>query len=780
MAIHLQRKKLARVPTLAHGGRTHRRSYQAGGIPFQQIGQVTGTGLELATIDPKTGLSTGFGAIGGGALRGAGAGAGIGALFGPPGAAIGAGIGAIAGGIAGGVRRKRAIGTLEEQERLDEEEEQRIQIEEDRLRQERDRALLAGFPTGGLGAVSFFEHGGKLPEFLFQARKKAIARREGEELRGGGLLPLERRPLLFRHGGGLTPEKSRTILREGEVRGESLTSAQRRFFGAHLKHGGTLPHVGLTSEEDKREWLVDYGNKFPEYKDDVSSAIEGGKIDEAFDHFTAVPESEESQQAINFRHGGRFTRDELPQLAHGDRFIGNGLPQLAHGHRFREELPQFAHGDRFEIPQSAHLPGEEEEEVTEFARGGKLTSASRKALSSKSFVFPGVRAFPIHDISHARNALARANQGTSVASKLGISVSAVASRVRSAVSRKFPQIEQTKRHGGLLTEPDFLSEGLTTPDIVQFRHGARLTQTHLKPRTLAHGGFVPLAGDTNLVVGDTHEQDTDGDGMTGVPLRDQQGQPFAEVEDGEVINRNKVFSDALDFKPGLTFAKEAERLGREKGKFEEDLKSVNVLAKNTARRSVQNLNADLSLLFEQQEALKSRRGISDEGTPIVRHGGRLPQLQAGANLPLEPLPPMTSHDLSLLDVPGDPVIFGNIGLMQPRPAFGPISEPTLAIPQRNTPTIPPARNGFPIGPVLGGLADIGAAALPFIGAERARQSIAAIPRIPEPRLLDAPQLPTTFNINSLASSLALITSLRLERSFPSETSSVSTLLIFAK
>jgi len=60
----------------------------------------------------------------------------------------------------------------------------------------------------------------------------------------------------------------------------------------------------------------------------------------------------------------------------------------------------------------------------------KLTSAGRNALSSKSFVFPEKRKFPIPDASHARNALSRA----------GAKGGEVESKVRAAVHRKFPGI----------------------------------------------------------------------------------------------------------------------------------------------------------------------------------------------------------------------------------------------------------------------------------------------------------------------------------------------------
>lgn len=61
----------------------------------------------------------------------------------------------------------------------------------------------------------------------------------------------------------------------------------------------------------------------------------------------------------------------------------------------------------------------------------KLSYEHRKHLPKKSFVFPGKRSYPINDISHARNALARVAQHGSPAQM---------ARVRAAVHRKFPSV----------------------------------------------------------------------------------------------------------------------------------------------------------------------------------------------------------------------------------------------------------------------------------------------------------------------------------------------------
>lgn len=61
-----------------------------------------------------------------------------------------------------------------------------------------------------------------------------------------------------------------------------------------------------------------------------------------------------------------------------------------------------------------------------------LTSKARKSLPSSAFVFPKDRRYPIHNIGHARNALARSagkpEEGT----------------VRAAVHKKYPQLKKAK------------------------------------------------------------------------------------------------------------------------------------------------------------------------------------------------------------------------------------------------------------------------------------------------------------------------------------------------
>lgn len=63
----------------------------------------------------------------------------------------------------------------------------------------------------------------------------------------------------------------------------------------------------------------------------------------------------------------------------------------------------------------------------------KLTAAGRKRIKTSNFAIPERRAYPVQDISHARNALARS------------SGKSVAGRVRRAVERRYKSLRKSSR-----------------------------------------------------------------------------------------------------------------------------------------------------------------------------------------------------------------------------------------------------------------------------------------------------------------------------------------------
>lgn len=66
----------------------------------------------------------------------------------------------------------------------------------------------------------------------------------------------------------------------------------------------------------------------------------------------------------------------------------------------------------------------------------KLTSAERNKLGSGQFAVPSKRAYPIHDVNHARDALARA------------SGKPVEAQVKAAVHKRYPQLAPTIKKQG--------------------------------------------------------------------------------------------------------------------------------------------------------------------------------------------------------------------------------------------------------------------------------------------------------------------------------------------
>lgn len=62
----------------------------------------------------------------------------------------------------------------------------------------------------------------------------------------------------------------------------------------------------------------------------------------------------------------------------------------------------------------------------------KLTGGQRKALPASDFAIPSKRAYPIENLSHAKNALSRSSGKPEE------------KQVRAAVERKYPQLKKGK------------------------------------------------------------------------------------------------------------------------------------------------------------------------------------------------------------------------------------------------------------------------------------------------------------------------------------------------
>lgn len=131
--------------------------------------------------------------------------------------------------------------------------------------------------------------------------------------------------------------------------------------------------------------------------------------------------------------------------------------------------------------------------------------------------------------------------------------------------------------------------------------------------TYAPGGVLKhLASDTVQAEGNTHAQG-------GIDLVSNNGNPYAEVENKEVIKGDEVFSNRLKTN-GKTYAKVAAGLSKQKGNFEKKLGSTSGTTKATAKRMVANLSDKLEDLFHQQEESKAKKGAVGQNK-VLADGG---------------------------------------------------------------------------------------------------------------------------------------------------------------
>lgn len=134
----------------------------------------------------------------------------------------------------------------------------------------------------------------------------------------------------------------------------------------------------------------------------------------------------------------------------------------------------------------------------------------------------------------------------------------------------------------------------------------------------AGGGLLPIANGIVKAEGAKHEQG-------GIPLQ-ANGRTVAEVEDDEIIDGDKVFSDRLKL-DGKSYAEHAEKLGKKRSKFEDMAKSARFRDHNTAERMLAKVDNDLDTLFMTQQASKAPFPVKKA------YGGRIRKYGYGDELP---------------------------------------------------------------------------------------------------------------------------------------------------
>jgi len=201
------------------------------------------------------------------------------------------------------------------------------------------------------------------------------------------------------------------------------------------------------------------------------------------------------------------------------------------------------------------------------------------------------------------------------------------------------------------------------------------------------GDLNPLSSDSEVAKGNTHNESRI-DSTSGIKLLDANGIPVAEIEDGEVVKNDQlVFSDRLKTSRGRTYAKEAESLGREKGRLEKELVkgNVNGIRRSTIKAKLAKIDANENNLFKEQELSKSYGGK-------MAYGGKTKKMQEGGNVDLNPSP--SFGDIAGQALPYvDNLVNAILTSRTPRPEF-----PLLARPRK-------LRTSFNVAPQLQDVTD---------------------------------------------------------------------------
>lgn len=120
------------------------------------------------------------------------------------------------------------------------------------------------------------------------------------------------------------------------------------------------------------------------------------------------------------------------------------------------------------------------------------------------------------------------------------------------------------------------------------------------------GELLPLANNTNLAVGNQHEEN-DIDNTNGIKLYEpNNANPKAEIENNEVIKDDtKVYSDNRMYDSKDTFASKLQKLATKRGKLEEQLEdTTDKITKNGISRMIDNINKEEEDVFKKQELEK--------------------------------------------------------------------------------------------------------------------------------------------------------------------------------
>ncbi len=197
------------------------------------------------------------------------------------------------------------------------------------------------------------------------------------------------------------------------------------------------------------------------------------------------------------------------------------------------------------------------------------------------------------------------------------------------------QVMAQQKQQDVLALEDYNTQGYS--GVQYYAKGGTLPNSASNGNPTIGGDLVPLDNNTELVVGNTHDEDTI-DGQAGVTLMDESGKPQANVEDQEVIKDGEyVFSDRLKSSNGQTFANRIKNLTTKKVKIQDKVSTSRTNRHTDGyNRMVEGIELQEQQLQEEQEIVKMLQpNIDNMSTPQFKKGGFLPKYDEGGILPLK-------------------------------------------------------------------------------------------------------------------------------------------------
>lgn len=169
-------------------------------------------------------------------------------------------------------------------------------------------------------------------------------------------------------------------------------------------------------------------------------------------------------------------------------------------------------------------------------------------------------------------------------------------------------------------------EGTSSPIATRFDMGG-LTQ---EGGMLLGGKEIPLSENTNLLVGNKHEQGGIKDPMNQAEY--EGGETKANLPDGDFI-----FSDSLMSSNGLTFADNDKALGLKEGKIENKMKKSTMKPENYREMNVQKrYGQQLGMLSKQREQLAQEQEMMKnpqmQQPQMMKYGGYTKMKKGGYSL----------------------------------------------------------------------------------------------------------------------------------------------------